>query len=143
MDTTAGRGLTRNLPIEGEKWGKLCYNSVEIGRAVNICQPSTSRKAKTLWKGVTKAKGEAHHDQGSERQIESRVTVRHALWKAHLQSPMSALAEASDEQKRKSRVLHHGRKHSLNVHCVSIQPFRARSFCVKFSSVRLGVSLLL
>ena len=33
--------------IEEEEWEKLCYKSVGIGKAVNIRQPSTSRKAST------------------------------------------------------------------------------------------------
>ena len=36
--------------IAGEEWKKLYFKYVEIGKAVNLRQPSTSRKAKNLWK---------------------------------------------------------------------------------------------
>ena len=36
---------------EGDEWVKPYSKNVEKGKAVNPFQPSTSRKAKTLWKG--------------------------------------------------------------------------------------------
>ena len=89
----------------GEDWHAICqafYKGIEeeewdvdIGKAVNLRQPSTSRKARTLWK-VTEAtmKGEEYYDQGSARRIESRVAVKQAMWEKHLQSPVSVLDEA-------------------------------------------------
>ena len=42
------------------------YKCVEICRAVNIRHPSTSRKAKTLWKRRdAKEDGEENHDKDS------------------------------------------------------------------------------
>ena len=96
MGTTAGgRGLARLLPIfkgfEGEKRERIYFNCIELHEAVNIRQPSTSRKAERLWKiREAMANGEAYYDQVSGRQMESRVAVK-ALWEAHQQSPVSAL----------------------------------------------------
>ena len=73
---------------------KLYYKNVEI-RAVNIRQPSTSRKAKTLRKvRETKATGDEYHDQRSERQTASRVAIPQALPEKHLQSPVTTLHKA-------------------------------------------------
>ena len=43
--------------VEGAEWEKLYCKFVEMNQAVNLRQPSTSRKAKTLWK-VRDSKGE-------------------------------------------------------------------------------------
>ena len=76
----------------GETW---CFWCVETGSAVNINQPHTSRKAKTLWKvREAKAKGGQQHDQ------ESRVAARQ-LWEKHLQG----LAMALDEAPRRTVVV--------------------------------------
>ena len=40
---------------------------------------------------VAEAQGEAYNDRSSERQIESEIMVRRALWEAHVQSPTAAL----------------------------------------------------
>ena len=54
MESTAcGRGLSINLPshltgIEGDEWGRMCCKYVEVGRAVSIRYPGTSRKARDL-----------------------------------------------------------------------------------------------
>ena len=56
----------------------MYFKYVERGKAVNICQPSTS--SKTLWRARdAKANGGEHNDQGSGRQIESRAAVRQAM----------------------------------------------------------------
>ena len=74
-------------------------------QAVNIRQSSSSRKAKTLRKiRESKANGEAHYDQGREQQIESRGTVRQALWEAHVRSNVSALEEALTEKNRRGKL---------------------------------------
>ena len=63
-----------------ERRGTMYYKDVELGRAVNICQPSTSRKAKTLWKvREPKAKRDECYERDSERKSESRVAVLQAL----------------------------------------------------------------
>ena len=76
-----------------ERRGTMYYKDVELGRAVNICQPSTSRKAKTLWKvREPKAKGDECYERDSERKSESRVAVLQALLeKKNLQGPGMAL----------------------------------------------------
>ena len=43
--------------IEGEEWETLHDKYVEVGKEVNLRQPSTSRKAKTLWK-INESKSE-------------------------------------------------------------------------------------
>ena len=56
----------------------MYFKYVEIGKAVNIRQPSTS--SNTLWSARdAKANGEEHYDQGSGRQLESRAAVRQAM----------------------------------------------------------------
>ena len=51
--------------VEGAEWEKLCCKCVEPGRAVHIRHPSTSHKAKTLWKvREAKAKGDAFARSG-------------------------------------------------------------------------------
>ena len=95
--TASGRNGTQadNPSAKASReWEKLHNKYVEIGRAVNIRQPSTSRKAKTLWKArEAKAKGDENYAQDSEQKIESLVAVREALWEKYLQSPALALHE--------------------------------------------------
>ena len=92
-------------------------NTKKKENAVNLRQPSTSRKAKTLWKlREAKANGEEYYDQGGGRQIESRVAWRQAMQEKHLQSPVSALEDALRRTEAGG---------SLNVLCVSFEPFRA------------------
>ena len=65
---------------------------VQRGKSINLRQPGTSRRAKTLWKvRDAEANGEEHYDQGGGRHIESCVMVRQAMWEKHLQSPVSAV----------------------------------------------------
>ena len=81
------------------------YKYIDMHQAVNIRQSSSSRKAKTLRKiREAKANGEAHYDQRRERQIESRGTVRQALWEAHVRSKVSALEEALTEKNRRGKL---------------------------------------
>ena len=61
--------------------GKVALQVCGKALGVNFRTPSNNRE-------------EAHNDQGSERQIESRAAVRQALWEALMQSPVSASEEA-------------------------------------------------
>ena len=92
--TASGGGLARHLPSL-RRVERMSYKYIDMHQAVNIRQSSSTGKAKTLWKiREAKANGDAHYEQGSEGQIESRVAVRQALWEAHLRSQVSALEEA-------------------------------------------------
>ena len=59
----------------------MYFKFAEMGRAVNKRQPSTSRGAKILWMMDEQRRSrEEYHDQGRGREIESRVSVRQAMW---------------------------------------------------------------
>ena len=98
-----------------ERSGKGCISSMSKDIRRSTFPPSTSRKAKSLWETRdAKANGEACYDQGG-RQIESRVAVRQALWRAHAQSLVSALEEAREEQRRQKEPVLRKRKRHVNV----------------------------
>ena len=74
--------------------GRLYCKYVELHKAVNIKKPDNNPKAKALWlTRDAKTNGEACYDRSSERPIESRTSVRQALWQAHMKSPAAALEE--------------------------------------------------
>ena len=93
-----GRGLARSLPCHlqgyrGRGLGKAVLQ--DTGKAVSLRQPSTFRKAKTLWKiREASSNGSEYYNQGNVQQIGSRVAVRQALWEKHLQNPMPASEKA-------------------------------------------------
>ena len=85
MGTAGGR-----RGLEGVE--RLYNNLVELHVAVNFRKLGNNHKGKALWMlRVAEAQGEAYNDRSSERQIESEIMVRRALWEAHVQSPTAAL----------------------------------------------------
>ena len=99
---------------------KLHYKCVDIGKAVNIRQPSTSRKAKTVRRvSEAEANGDEYYDQSSgTTNRKPSGSAAGDVVKKHLQSPVSAHDEALRRTAaggERSRVLYCRRKHSLNV----------------------------
>ena len=58
-------------------------------------KPGINKKGRALW-ALRNAheKGDGHSDPSTDRQIESRASVRQALWEAQVSSPTAALEEA-------------------------------------------------
>ena len=91
--------------VDGEEWARMCYKHAEIGKAVYTRQPSTSRKAKTLWTmREAKASGEEYYDQGSGRQIESRAAVRQAMWEKALTKSLEEALRRTEEGGQRGAV---------------------------------------
>ena len=83
--------------------GEIFYHkNAELHKAVNL-KKLASEKTKTLLANVAKTNEEASNDRSSESQIESRTSVRRALWEAHMKSPTAALEEALRRTKNGAR----------------------------------------
>ena len=101
-----------------ERSGKKLYFKVCGQRQGGQHSPAEHQSQRQdLWKmREAKANGSEYYNQGSGRQIASRVAAREALWEKHLQSPVSSLEEALRKTAAgPGRVFHCGREHNLNV----------------------------
>ena len=115
--------------VEGAEWENLYYQHVELHKAVNLEKPGISEKAKTLWSmRDSKTHGEAHNDRGSERQIESRTSVRRALRETHMKNPTAALVEALRRKMAHDGLSHRKWKRNVSAQSVFSEPVGAPSF---------------